>query len=184
MYKKFSIVIATDSKNGIWKNNSLAWKLSKDMKYFRELTTKNTDLWKLNAVIMWKKTWESIPANFKPLPNRINCILSRKIINESKNSKIDDFVLYFNSLVSCLSEIETKTNLDHIFIIGWADLYNQVLINPLLEKIYITKVLWDFDCDVFFDWVPNNFYMIEQSEEMEENWVKFRFEVYRKVGLL
>lgn len=181
MKKKFSIVIAIDSKNWIWKNNELAWKISKDMKYFKDITTKNEDLWKLNAVIMWKNTWESIPPKFKPLSDRINCILSSKVKNESKNSKIDDFVLYFNSLDSCISELETKTNLDKIFIIWWANLYNQVLDNYLLDKIYITKIEWDFWCDVFFDWIPKNFYKIEESEELEENGIKFRFKIYQRI---
>jgi len=184
MNKKFSIVIAIDSKNWIWKNWNLAWNLPKDMKNFKNITTKNDDLWKINAVIMWKNTWESIPSKFKPLSNRINCILSSKIKQNSKNSKLDDFVLYFNSLDSCLSELETKTNLDKIFIIGWSILYNSVLNNPFLEKIYITKVKWDFWCDVFFNWIPEYFYKIEESQNLEENWINFKFETYRRVKYL
>lgn len=184
MNKRFSIVVAVDSKNWIWKNNELVWDLPKDRKYFKEVTTKNEDLWKLNAVIMWKNTWESIPSKFKPLSDRINCILSSKIKQNSKNSKVDDFVLYFDSLDSCLSELETKSNLDKIFIIWWANLYNQVLDNQLLEKIYITRVKWDFWCDVFFDWIPEYFDKIEESQELEENWIRFVFEVYRRVKYL
>lgn len=183
--KKFSIILAIDSKNWIWKNWNLAWHIPKDINYFKEITTKNNDLWKLNAVVMWKNTRESIPTKFKPLSDRINCILSSKIKKENKNSNIDDFVLYFSSLNSCLSELETKSNLDKIFIIGWANLYNQVLNNPLLDKIYLTRVKWDFWCDVFFDWIhKNSFDKIGKSEEFEEKWIKFKFEIYRRVKFL
>ena len=140
MVKKFSIILAVDSKNWIWKSWKLPWKISWDMKYFKEKTSKTSDLAKLNAVIMWRKTWESIPSKFRPFSDRINCILSRNIKNQSINSKIDDFVLYFNNLETCIEEISLKENLEKIFIIWWANLYNQVLENPLLEKIYLTII--------------------------------------------
>ena len=73
----FNIIIAVDEKNGIWKDNKLAWKLSKDMLYFKETTLFTKDKDKLNAVIMWRKTWESIPAKFRPLAWRLNCVLTK-----------------------------------------------------------------------------------------------------------
>lgn len=176
---KFSIIIATDSKNWIWKNNSLVWKIPSDMRYFKELTSNTKDLSKLNAVIMWRKTWESIPGKFRPLQDRINCILSTTLKSESINSQIDDFTLYFNSLEHCLNELSKKDNLENIFIIWWAVLYNSLLDSPLLDKIYLTRIEWDFDCDVFFDWVPIDFKKISNSEINEENNIKFSYEVWR-----
>ena len=178
---KFSIILAVDEKNWLWKNNDLAWKISADLKYFKEITTKTTDLAKLNAVIMWRKTRESIPSKYRPLPERINCILSRKIKNDDIGSPIDDFVLYFHSLEYCLSELESKENVENIFIIGWANLYNQVLDNPMLDKIYLTKVKWDFGCDVFFDWVSDNFKVESYTDLEEENGIEYNFWVYKKV---
>ncbi|MBT3728894.1 hypothetical protein HOF65_06790 [bacterium] len=52
------------------------------------------------------------------MPNRINCILTRSITNNDIGSPIDDFTLYFNSLEHCLSELESKDNVEQIFIIG------------------------------------------------------------------
>jgi dihydrofolate reductase len=89
------------------------------MKHFKEITSTTQDLAKHNAVIMWRKTWESIPSKYRPLPDRINCILSRSITDQSIDSKIDDFVLYFNSLESCLEELQKKDNIEDIYIIGW-----------------------------------------------------------------
>jgi len=177
---KYSIILAVDDKNGIWKDNSLAWKVSADMKYFKNITSNTQDLAKVNAVIMWRKTWESIPSKYRPLHDRINCILTRNIKNDSIWSKIDDFVLYFNSLIHCLSELESKENVENIFVIWWANLYNQVLDDPMLDKIYITKVKWDYYCDVFFDWVPEGFVVESYTDTEEENWVEYSFWVYKK----
>ena len=178
--KKFSIILAVDEKNWLWKNNDLAWRISKDMQFFKDVTSNTEDLAKHNAVIMWRKTWESIPSKFRPLSDRINCILTREIKYESLKSEIDDFVLYFNSLEHCLDELNTKDNLEQIFIIWWAQLYNQVLNHPSLERIYLTKVEWNYNCDVFFDGIPLNFELESQSYKQEENWIKFQFNVYKK----
>lgn len=179
---KVNLILAVDDKNWLWKNNSLAWNIPSDLKRFKEKTEKTEDLAKLNAVIMWRKTWESIPSKFKPLSDRINCIITKSVKTNDIGSKIDNFTLYFNSLTKCLSELETKENLENIFIIGWASLYNDFVrwdLVDFVDKIYLTKVKWDFDCDVFFDWIPKNFKVEEYSEEMEENWFKFSFWTYK-----
>ncbi len=177
---RLSIILAVDSYFWIWKNNKLPWNISSDMKYFKEITSKTKDLAKHNAVIMWRKTWESIPSKFRPLKNRINCILSKSLKVESINSKIDDFILYFNSLESCINEIKNKENLENVFVIWWAKLYNQVINSPLLERIYLTRVFWNFHCDVFFEKIPNDFEIQSVSELKEENWIRFNFQVWEK----
>ncbi len=74
----FSIIVAIDEQRGIGKANSLPWHIKADMQHFKEITTKTQDPNKLNACIMGRNTWESIPKNFRPLPDRVNIILSRK----------------------------------------------------------------------------------------------------------
>ncbi len=179
--KKFSIILASDSKNWIWKENTLSWKISEDIKYFKKITKTTKDLAKHNAVIMWRKTWDSIPWKFRPLSDRINCILSRTLKYEDMGSKIDNFVLHFNNFNHCLEELEKKENIESIFLVWWWSLYNQFINHTNLDKIYLTKIEWDFECDIFFDWIPNNFIIESYTDTMEENWIKFSFWVYKKV---
>lgn len=129
---------------------------------------------------MWKNTRESLPPKFKPLPNRINCILSRSIKEESRNSKINDFVLYFNDFNHCLRELSEKENVWKVFVIWWAQVYNSLLNHDFLDKIYITRLKWDYNCDVFFDWVPDSFSLEAETDEKEENGIKFKFQIYKK----
>lgn len=181
---KINLILAVDEKNGLWKNWKLAWDIPTDLKHFKEITSNTEDLAKLNAVIMWRKTWESIPVKFKPLSDRINCIITKSIKTNHIGSKIDDFTLFFNSIMHCLSELESKENLENIFIIGWASLYNDFLKWELLkfvDKIYLTKVKWDFWCDVFFDWIPKSFKVEKYSDEIEENGYTFSFWEYKKI---
>ena len=172
----FNIILAVDDKLWIWKNNNLAWRIKEDMEYFKDITSNTSDKSKKNALIMGRKTWESIPEKFRPLPGRINCILTRKITKIEENNSI----FYFNSIDKCLKELSKNKEIENIFVIWWANLYNQVLGTPKLEKIYITRIKWDHNCDVFFDWIPENFILDSTSEEKQENNIKFKFEVYKK----
>ena len=74
--KKFQVVGASDELGGIGKNQTLPWKLSKEMKHFKSLTADVSKPMTQNAVIMGRKTWESIPEKFRPLPGRLNVVLS------------------------------------------------------------------------------------------------------------
>ena len=70
-------ILACTHNGGIGLNGKLPWRLKEDMKLFKRITTtiqNPNDEGKQNAVIMGRKTWESIPNKFRPLPNRINII--------------------------------------------------------------------------------------------------------------
>ena len=85
---KFNLIVAACGKSlGIGLNGELPWKLKSEMKYFAEKTSKTKDIDKINAVIMGRKTWESIPLKFRPLKNRFNVILSRQA-DYSLNNKV------------------------------------------------------------------------------------------------
>lgn len=178
--RKFSVILAIDNKNGIWKNKDLAWKIWADMKYFKEITSKTQDLAKLNAVIMWRKTWESIPSKKRPLDERINCIISKKLHSENIHSDINDFVLHFNSFDHALEELESKENVENIYIIWWSSVYDIALKHPKLDRVYLTEVDWEFWCDRFVDFERTNLTLESYTDWQEENWLKFRFMVYRK----
>jgi dihydrofolate reductase len=177
---KFDMILAIDEKNWVWKAGDLAWHVPSDMKYFKKITSETKDLAKMNAVVMWKNTWNSLPAKFRPLPDRINCVLSHNLNKDNIWSQIDDFVLYFNSFEHCLSELESKENIENIFVIWGATLYNSVINNEFLDKIYITKIKWDFNCDVHFSGIPEDFVVESYTDWEEENWVEFSFWVYKR----
>ncbi len=177
---KLNLILAVDEKNWLWKDWVLAWNIGEDLKYFAKVTSETRDLAKLNAVIMWRKTWDSIPRKFKPLKNRINCILTKTIHTNDTHSKIDDFVLYFNSLQKCLEELKTKENLEEVYIIWGASLYNELAKNDMVERIYLTRIKWDFACDTFFNWVPDDFILESESEEKHSGDYSYKFLVYRK----
>lgn len=74
-----NVVVCALQDGGIGCKGKIPWRLAKDMKYFRELTVKygRRPGEALNAVLMGRNTWSSIPKKFRPLNNRINVLLSR-----------------------------------------------------------------------------------------------------------
>lgn len=75
-----NLIVAVDDCGGIGRNGGLPWRLPAEMARFAKLTTSTVDSKKKNAVIMGRKVWESIPTKFRPLKNRFNIVLSRKVL--------------------------------------------------------------------------------------------------------
>lgn len=71
-----NMVVAASSDNGIGLDGQLPWRLPKEMKHFKTVTSSAPE-GMTNAVVMGRKTWLSIPAKFRPLPNRLNVVLTR-----------------------------------------------------------------------------------------------------------
>lgn len=173
--KTFSMILAVDACKGIGKNNSLPWNLSEDLQYFKKITTKTSDINKKNAVVMWRKTWESIPEKFRPLKDRENYVLSRQ-----KESNIE-WAYVFNTIEECLIDIWANSSIENVFIIWWAKIYDSLLYNDNLEKIYITRVLWNWWCDTFFRWIPKYFSLASETEMYEnEHHISYKFQIYKK----
>lgn len=172
--KNFSMILATDSKNGIWVNNTLAWSLKKDMSFFKKLSTQTEDKKKCNAVIMGRKTWESIPPKFRPLPWRINCILSHSIWLNL------EWAIVFNDFDECLEQLSYNQEVENIFVIWWAHLYNTLIHHPQLESIHMTNIEQDFWCDTFFTGIPQSFFLHTFSTTQVENDTEFQFCKYKK----
>src|SRR5689334_18443373 len=72
----FDIVVAMDLNSGIGKDGNLPWDIPGDLRHFKDITSRPHSMLKKNAVIMGRKTWESLPEKFRPLPGRVNLVLT------------------------------------------------------------------------------------------------------------
>jgi dihydrofolate reductase len=178
MLKTFSIIVAVDQKNGIGKDGMLPWNLPADMKHFKATTLETSSSDQINAVVMGRKTWESIPEKWRPLAGRLNVVLTAN----------DDYILPegvlkfqgFDQALKALSGKEYQKRMEHIFVIGGASVYTQAVSHPLCDKIYLTSIEGDFGCDVFFPEFKRSFEQKGFSREYSEHGVKFSFAVYER----
>jgi dihydrofolate reductase len=177
--KTYALVVAHDEKLGIGKDNRLPWHIKGDMKYFRDLTTNlssnnESDSQTKNVVIMGRRTWESLPNNYKPLPNRINVVISR-----NSNYTFPADVLHSKSIEEALNILKQK-NYGNIFVIGGAAIYETVIKMNIFNTLYVTEIEGKYNCDVFFPEYRNIFELIESSALIVEGDHRFFFKTFKR----
>ena len=171
----FALIAACDKEMGIGKGGTLPWHLPGELAYFHRVTSEVAGVQKRNAVIMGRKTWESIPEKRRPLPGRLNCVITR-----DENYPVPDGVLRFSSLEECLAGHDKDATLEKAYIIGGGELFRQAIAMEGCEAIYLTEVEGIFNCDTFFPPLPQEFNKNTESEVQEENGAKYKFVVYRR----
>ncbi|KAK8790577.1 thymidylate synthase [Blastocystis sp. subtype 4] len=174
---KFSIVAAMNTLRGIGKQGALPWRLSGDMKFFKNLTSETHDSMKQNAVIMGRKTYQSFPERFRPLINRVNIIVSKDPELRQK-LQLPDHVYICKSIDEALIYTQGNPNIESVFVIGGGQIYSQAISLPECQKLYLTMIEDSTECDTFFPEIPLEFTKIKESEPIEEKGTVYRFTEY------
>ena len=130
---KISVIVAVARDGAIGRNNQLLWRLPEDLKRFKALTMGH-------AVIMGRKTWDSLPERFRPLPARRNIVLSRR----------SDFALAGAEVLQSLdAALAACANDERVYVIGGGQIYAEAL--PQADRLEVTEVHADFpDADTHF----------------------------------
>jgi len=123
-------LIYARARNGvIGRNNTLPWHLPEDLAHFKRLTLGC-------PVIMGRKTWDSLPPKFRPLPGRSNIVITRQSDWHSPGA------IPANSVEAALSSCAQA---EHVWVIGGAQIYAQAL--PLATTVEVTEIDADFAGD-------------------------------------
>lgn len=156
-----SLLVAHSSNRTIGRNGELPWHLPADMKRFRELTTGHT-------VVMGRKTFQSLPDAYRPLPNRRNLVLSRDPVYGAPGAEV------LPDLQSALDACR-----EECYVIGGGDAYREAL--PLAGRVYATEIEEPVEGDTFFPALTaEEWRCVEQSERMLENGHAFTFRTYER----
>lgn len=130
------ILIAAIANRGvIGSDNALPWHLPEDLKHFKELTSGH-------AVIMGRKTWESLPERFRPLPGRHNIVVTRNPAYAAPGATL------VHSLKEAVQKVGAGGTAPVAFVIGGAELYAHAL--PLADRLELTEIAADFPGDAHF----------------------------------
>lgn len=152
------------------------WRLPGDMAHFKRVTSTPPCPGKTNAVIMGRKTWESIPSKFRPLDGRTNVILTR---DPSKVVVPDtaDQVVVATSLKEATQKLAALEGVGDIFVIGGGEVYQEAINTGLINRVLYTEVSGlsdDFQFDTFFpelnndDWECQPYVLLDDTEEKKE----------------
>lgn len=162
-----SLIVAAGTNHAIGKDNQLLWHLPQDLKFFKNTT------WTM-PVIMGRKTFESVGS--KPLPGRLNIILSRQPATETENDLLK-FATNPEKAMQLASDFGTK----EVFIAGGAEIYRQFM--PLAGRIYMTRVHAHFEADSFFPEMNTNEWSLIQNKDFnpdEKHAYSFSIQVWER----
>lgn len=178
--RSISVIVATTQKGGIGKDGNLPWKLPEDMTHFKKVTTTAPE-GKLNAVVMGRKTWESIPEKFKPLAGRVNVVLTRKAAEADFVSPYPEGVLTASSVADALQKFAGREDVAEIFAIGGESVYKEALDLPQCSRVFITRIAQDIECDAFFPALDFPAYNVtEVSKTKSRDGISYDFSLYER----
>ena len=156
-----NLIVAAGTDGAIGKDGKLIWKISADLKRFKEITMGH-------PVVMGRKTWESLPK--KPLPGRRNIVVTRNAGYEAIGAET----------AASPDEALRLCDGEEPFIIGGEQIYAAML--PFADRIYLTRVEENYpEADAWFPPLGEDWSFLEEEETRETpEGVKYRFSVFKR----
>lgn len=159
---KVSLVAAVARGGVIGRDGTMPWRLPEDLRRFRELTAGH-------PVVMGRRTWDSLPDRFRPLPGRRNLVVTR---NSSWHADGAERVA---SLGAALERLEDAS---HVFVVGGAQLYAAAL--PLADELLLTELELEVDGDTFFPPFGSDFEEVSREPHVSADGLPYAFVRYRR----
>ncbi|XP_041967245.1 zgc:153031 [Alosa sapidissima] len=182
--KPIRLIAAACSDMGIGKDGHLPWDLPKEFQFLLDTISTVSTPGKKNMLIWGRVCWFSCPEKVFPIPNTIHVVLSRVLssVPEGAHYLCRDF----GSAMQLASQGTVADLVETIWILGGPSVYREAMEHPWCDLIYLTDIMAEFDCDVFFPDFDRNVYRKQDRfpgvphEIQEENGVKFQFQVFKK----
>ncbi|KAL6980476.1 hypothetical protein U1Q18_022114 [Sarracenia purpurea var. burkii] len=175
----YQVVVAATKDMDIGKDGQLHWKLFFDLKFFKEVTLTTLDPAKGNAVVMGRKTWESISLENRPLPGRLNVVLTR---SASFDIATAENVVMGGSMVSVLELLTASPyclSIEKVFVIGGIQILREAINAPGCGAIHLTEIEASIECDTLIPSVDTSLLQPWYSSLLlKENNIHYSFTTY------
>ena len=158
-----NMIFARSANGVIGNNNAMPWHLPEDLAHFKKLTLGS-------PVIMGRKTWDSLPPKFRPLPGRVNIVITRQLDWQALGAHTA------GSLPDALALCQAASD---VWIIGGAQIY--ALAEPLASRIEVTLIDKDFAGDAFAPTLGAQWRLSHQEDHASVSGLNFSFLTYVKI---
>ena len=160
---RVALVAAVARGGVIGRDSGIPWRLPEDMRRFRTLTMGH-------PVVMGRRTWESLPDQFRPLPGRGNVVVTR---NSDWSAQGADRA---GSIEDALRLLEGEAT---VFVIGGGEIYAAAL--PSADELLLTEIDAEIEGDTYFpDWDPDDFEEVARERHVSSDGVGYSFVTYER----
>lgn len=169
---RLNLIYARAANGIIGKDNAMPWHLPEDLAHFRRCTQGC-------PVIMGRKTWESLPPKFRPLPGRLNIVLTRDDATAQRLKTEGATVLSdFQQATTHCAHLEPQQA--EIWVMGGAQIYAQAL--PLAQRVVVTEIQQDFDGDAWAPTLGPEWQETEREQHTSANGLPFAFVTFERTA--
>jgi dihydrofolate reductase len=158
---KLHLIYARARNGVIGKDNQMPWHLPEDLAHFKRVTLGQ-------PVIMGRKTWDSLPARFRPLPGRLNIVVTRQLDWQAEGA------LRSQSIEDAM---RLCGNVPVAWIMGGADIYRQA--EPLASTAVVTEIDADFVGDAFAPELGAHWQEVQREQHTTASDLGFAFVTYQ-----
>jgi len=160
---QLSLIAAVGRRGEIGRGNDLLWRTREDQLHFKNTTMGH-------PVVMGRKTWDSLPERFRPLPGRRNIVVSRNASFEAQGAEV---------VASLDAALALAVGTPRVFVVGGAQLYALAL--PRAHELVLTEVDAEFEADVFFPaWDRTAFDEVAREAHTDPEGRGYAFVTYRR----
>ncbi|WP_370679038.1 dihydrofolate reductase [Comamonas sp. GB3 AK4-5] len=166
-----NLIYARAANGVIGKDNAMPWHLPEDLAHFKTLTQGH-------PVVMGRKTWDSLPPRFRPLPGRTNIVVTRQA-NWQADTQPDPAnatTVRANSLEAALQEAARHGS--NVWVMGGAQIYAQAL--PLAQRVEVTIIHQDFDGDAHAPTLGAEWVEAARSDHVSAKGLAYSFVTYTR----
>ena len=157
-----NLIFARSANGVIGKNNAMPWHLPEDLAHFKKLTLGS-------PVLMGRKTWDSLPPKFRPLPGRSNVVITRQTDWQAEGATTA------GSLQAALTLCQSSSE---VWIIGGAQIYAQA--EPLASRIEVTHIDKNYEGDAFAPRLGPQWLPIHREDHVSSIGLNYSFITYTK----
>lgn len=154
---RLNLIYARAANGVIGKDNALPWHLPEDMAHFKRMTAGC-------PVVMGRKTWDSLPPKFRPLPGRRNIVVTRQADWQADGAERAGGLP--EAIALCADAAE-------VWVIGGAQIYAEAA--PLVRRAVVTEIAQDFDGDAHAPVLDNGWRETARESGVSSNGLAFSF---------
>ncbi|CAF98259.1 unnamed protein product [Tetraodon nigroviridis] len=182
--KPVRLIAAKCNGGGIGKDNRMPWSLPSEFRFFLSTITRVSRPGKMNMIIWGKQCWISHPESTFPLPNVLHTVLSTTLFAVPDHAHFVCETL--DAAVRLASEPPLADLIEIVWIVGGVQVYKEAMEHPWCDLIYLTDIMAEFECDVFFPEFDRQLFQVQDGFPdvpdgiQEENGIKYKCQVYKR----